>query len=210
MSDVDTAEHGDARGAARDPWGRLIPMPRLPHAPGHWTAEEEAAFRAFHKMFGSKFAKYAQRQLGNRFDAEDAVHITFEVVVRIWPEVAAMEYPASYAWKVLKNRIADVLRDRARVSPVEDDRLAEELDRRVLGTDPAERAAVRLSVEEALRRLPERQREAVVLHRMVGMSTQETAEVMGVEEDSVRMYLKRAKSRLTRLLRDDAERRRQG
>ncbi|MEV7442826.1 sigma-70 family RNA polymerase sigma factor [Streptomyces sp. NPDC091204] len=179
-------------------------------APGHWSAREERRFREFHEAFGSKFARYAERQLGNRFDAEDAVHITFEVVVRIWPQVVAMEYPASYAWRVLKNRIADVLRERARVSPVEDDRLAEELDRQVLGTDPAERAAVRLSVEEALRRLPERQREAVVLHRMVGMSTEETAEVMGVKEDSVRIHLKRAKARLTRLLRDDAERRRQG
>ncbi|WP_260614422.1 sigma factor-like helix-turn-helix DNA-binding protein [Streptomyces sp. WAC07061] len=61
-----------------------------------------------------------------------------------------------------------------------------------------------------MHRLPERQREAVVLHRMAGMSTQETAEVMGVKEDSVRIHLKRAKSRLTPLLHDDAERRRQG
>ncbi|MFB7810775.1 RNA polymerase sigma factor [Streptomyces virginiae] len=206
MNDVDTAEHGDPMGAARDAFGRLTPMPRLPHAPGYWTATEEEGFRRFHDTFGVMFLSYADRQLRNRFDAEDAVHTTFEVVVKIWPQVMGMEFPASYAWKVLKHRIADLQRDRLRVSPTEDVRLGEELDRDAAATDPYGH----VSVEDALRRLPERQREAVVLRRLVGMTTAQTAEVMGVKEDSVRIHLKRAKTRLTRILRDDVEGRSQG
>lgn len=214
MSEVGTAEHGDPVGMTRDAWGRLLPqpvsgiarsdvgpaveMPRLPGAPGHWTPEQEAAFRRFHWDFAERFLLYAEGKLPSRFDAEDAVHSTFEVVVRIWPRVSQMEFPAAYAWRVLKNRIADLYREGSRIGPVDDERLQAELDR-YPGGDPGTELVNLMALQEAIRDLPDRQQEALVLDAL-GLPVEQVAEVMGIKEESARMYLKRARARLKRCL----------
>ena len=48
-----------------------------------------------------------------------------------------------------------------------------------------------LNVREALHKLPARARTAVVLHHMVGLSVQETAEAMGVTTNTAKSHLKR-------------------
>lgn len=48
-----------------------------------------------------------------------------------------------------------------------------------------------LNVREALHKLPARARTAVVLHHMVGLSVQETAEAMGITTNTAKSHLKR-------------------
>ena len=55
-------------------------------------------------------------------------------------------------------------------------------------------------LQRALGRLPDRQREAVVLRHLEGFSTRETAQVMGCREGSVKTHLHRALATLRDLL----------
>ncbi|MGW6570432.1 RNA polymerase sigma factor [Streptomyces sp. NPDC054975] len=217
MSEVGTAEHGDPAGFTRDAWGSLpiqpasgvagvrgdsgsvpVPLPRLQGAPEHWTPEQEEGFRRFHQEYAEKLLLYADGKLPSRFDAEDAVHSTFEVVVRIWPKVMAMEFPAAYAWRVLKNRIADLYRKGSRIEPVDDERLQGALDRHPAG-DPGTEVVDLMSLQGEIRELPDRQQEALVLEAL-GLPIGQVAELMGIKEESARMYLKRARARLKRRL----------
>ncbi|MGW4506894.1 RNA polymerase sigma factor [Streptomyces sp. NPDC004436] len=173
-------------------------MPPPPGAPDHWTPEQEAAFRRFHQNFAPRFLRYAETKLPNQHDAEDAVHSTFEVVVRDWPRVTGMEHPTSYAWKILKNRIADLHRAHSRIGPVDDERLTAELDRNP-GGDPGCEIVNLLALQEAVQDLPDRQQEALFLEAL-GWSLLEAAELMGIKEESAGMNLKRARARLKRRL----------
>jgi RNA polymerase sigma factor (sigma-70 family) len=56
-----------------------------------------------------------------------------------------------------------------------------------------------LEVRDALRRLPPRIRAAVVLHHMTGLSVAQSAEALGVSENTVKTQLKRGLA----LLRED-------
>ncbi|KJY31627.1 sigma-70 family RNA polymerase sigma factor [Streptomyces katrae] len=223
MSDVGTAEHDDPAGATRDTWGRhlshpasepvgmphvirdgsvpLVPVPPQPEAPDHWTPEQVARFQEYHERYAEKFLWYADARLPSRFDAEDAVHSTFEYVVEQWPRVTTMEFPSAYGWTVLRSRIADLHREGSRIGPVDDERLQEEIGQRPVG-DHGEEIVNLMSLLEEIRELPERQEQALVLDAL-GVPVEEMAELMGIKEESARMNLKRAKARLKRRL--DAE-----
>ena len=55
----------------------------------------------------------------------------------------------------------------------------------------------------ALRALPERQREAVVLHHLGDLSVEDCAAAMGVAVPSVKSHLQRGRARLAVLLADE-------
>jgi RNA polymerase sigma-70 factor (ECF subfamily) len=60
-----------------------------------------------------------------------------------------------------------------------------------------------LEIREALRKLPEEQREAVVLHYLEGHSSVEIARIVGAPEGTVRYRLAQARERLRRELGED-------
>jgi RNA polymerase sigma factor (sigma-70 family) len=55
----------------------------------------------------------------------------------------------------------------------------------------------------ALRRLPQRQRAALILRHYVGYSTDEIARILGSSRATVRVHLSRGRRRLSELLEDD-------
>jgi RNA polymerase sigma-70 factor (ECF subfamily) len=67
------------------------------------------------------------------------------------------------------------------------------------GASPYERAAQRqeqLLIAEALRALPEKERAAIVLRDLEGLSTREVAKVLGSTETTVRSQICRARLKL--------------
>ncbi len=66
------------------------------------------------------------------------------------------------------------------------------------GTD--ERLAARRAIDDALRSLPESQREVIVLHAMEGMSGEEIAAALGIRPNAVWVRLHRARKRLRKQL----------
>ena len=82
-------------------------------------------------------------------------------------------------------------------------RLPEELHAEVTSvprSDPANTTIDREDIAEALRALPLRQRQAVVLRDWAGFSTSDTARLLSMRESTVRVHLARGRERLRGLL----------
>lgn len=71
------------------------------------------------------------------------------------------------------------------------------------GRQQPDQVALRADLTEALRRLPRRQREVVVLRHLFGFSEAETAAAMGVSEGSVKSHSHRARAVLRERLGGD-------
>ncbi|MFI8961712.1 sigma-70 family RNA polymerase sigma factor [Streptomyces sp. NPDC053493] len=214
MSEVGTEEES---GGALDPaavaGGHVGtgPGPERPGQPGRsgrplpptadWGPGLHHAFWSLHAQCHDRFLRYARYDLRCDEAAEAAVDATFVDLMRLWPRVAAMDSPVAYAWKVLKHRIVDQGRRRRRTAiPVDDETLQGLLDERAGGIDPFDALAEKIALHEALARLPERQREAVTLCYLLGQTTAEAAEMLGIDAATVRSHLSRALQRLGRAL----------
>lgn len=149
------------------------------------------------------------RLLGDPADASDA---TQEVFIRVMRSVIGFRAEAAFGtWlhRVTVNVCATALRRRGDVRargqvagatsfafPGEPDLLAADEDtaERVIELDQAGRIA------EAIGQLPAEARQVVVLRDVQGLSTKETAVVLGISEGAVKVRLHRAHARLRQLV----------
>lgn len=159
---------------------------------------EPWAFQRCYDLTADLLASIAFGMLGDRHDAEDAVQDAFVALARRAATITG-DGRSVRAWLVrtVRNAAIDQLRARSRrrETPVAD--LPEHLDRAFLppeldGPDPA--------LAAALHRLTERQRSAVLLRHVAGMSGEEIAEVLGGGRDAVYALLARAERSLRRHL----------
>lgn len=142
------------------------------------------------------------RLLGNRAEAEEVAQETF---LRAWRQAPVWrEGEARFsAWlhRVAVNLCRDRLR-RRRETPLEE---AGDMasDAAPPGVTLQERS-VAVRVAAALGRLPERQREALVLCYYQEMSNKEAAAVMGIGVEALESLLARGRRRLKEMLIDEA------
>lgn len=147
---------------------------------------------------------YATRLLGgDRAEAEDVAQ---EAMLRLWriaPDWREGEARVTtWLYRVVTNLCTDRLRaGRRRAMPMGDD--LPDL------ADPTPDSAARLlsaarleALDAALASLPERQREAVVLRHIEGLSNPEIAEVLGIGVEAVESLTARGKRALAASLRD--------
>lgn len=147
-----------------------------------------------------------RRLLGDPTDAADA---TQEVYLRVVKSVLAFRGESAFGtWlhRVTTNVCMTMLRRRGDVrargqsaglvDATFDDIASAETptDERVANADLARRTA------KALTQLPDDAREVVVLRDVQGLSTKETAEILGVSEGAVKVRLHRAHTRLRELV----------
>ena len=135
--------------------------------------------------------RVANRILRNDAEAEDVAAETMVRAMSSWRKVNTYSRP--WVSRVAANLAIDTLRRRR-------DTLIDEGS--FVSTDPTDRIVVQL----ALNRLPQRQREALVLHHVVGLSTSETAEAMRLSPKTVKTHLQRGRAGLRHELNDDFER----
>ncbi|MEC7760822.1 MAG: RNA polymerase sigma factor [Pseudomonadota bacterium] len=142
---------------------------------------------------------YAARMLGgDRAEAED---VTQEAMLRLWkiaPEWRQGEAKVTtWLFRVASNLCTDRLRKRR---SVDIDSVAEPEDDApgaVAGLIEADRAR---ALEGALAQLPDRQREAVVLRHLEGLTNPEIAEAMEISVEAVESLTARGKRTLAGLL----------
>jgi RNA polymerase sigma-70 factor (ECF subfamily) len=138
------------------------------------------------------------RLLGQLEDAQDASQ---EVFLRLYRNLGKVEAVNLRAWlyRVTVNACHDLRRARpALLATVEDAG-----DVPAAGADPLMEVAEaerRRAVELSLRWLAAREREAIVLHDMEGLSTAETARAMGANEATVRSHLSQARIKMREFL----------
>ncbi|RWY40565.1 RNA polymerase sigma factor [Falsigemmobacter intermedius] len=160
---------------------------------------DDQAARELARRFLPRVLAYGRRMLG---DGDEAQDVAQEAMVRLWriaPEWRSGEAQVStWLWRVTANLCTDRLRRRRGGVALEDapepeDDAPSALQQMV----EANRAA---ALEAALQKLPERQRQAVVLRHLEGLSNPEIAEVMAIGVEAVESLTARGKRALSALL----------
>lgn len=139
------------------------------------------------------------RMLGNKHAAEDAVQETF---LRLWrnaskwkPQGAKFE---TWLYRVAMNICVDQLRKTKRDVPEDAaPERADSADRQDQSLFLSER---RFAIDEALEKLPERQRMAITLCHYQEMTNIEAAEIMEISVDALESLLARGRRKLRDLL----------
>ncbi len=144
---------------------------------------------------------YAGRLLADRAEAED---IAQEAMLRLWrvaPDWRQGEAKVStWLYRVVINLCTDRLRARKRRQTDALDQVAEPEDSApgvVAGLIEADRMA---ALTAALAQLPDRQREAVVLRHIEGLTNPEIAEILQIGVEAVESLTARGKRALTAAL----------
>ncbi|MFE9427815.1 RNA polymerase sigma factor [Kitasatospora sp. NPDC006697] len=168
-----------------------------------WSQEWQVTYTAFHADVYKKYLTVAYLQLGSDADAEEAVDATFDVLADKWGQMLRMDSLRGYAWTVLKRRILDQVRRRTRRGNWME--MAAFQTANVGPDDPFDLLTMRMAAFEEIRRLPERQRDVVALCHCLDYTTEEAADLMGVEAATVRSHLSQARRRLAARLGEDAD-----
>ena len=144
---------------------------------------------------------YAMRLLADRAEAED---VTQETMLRLWqtaPKWRSGEAQVStWAYRVVTNLCTDLRRARMRRPAVTLDDAPEVADgaksvvSRIIETDRM------TALQDALSQLPDRQRQAVVLRHIEGMTNPQIAQIMEIGVEAVESLTARGKRSLAALL----------
>lgn len=163
-----------------------------------YAAGDAAAARLLAAALTPRLFAHARRVLGDDAAAQDVVQ---EAMLRLWkiaPKWRAGEAKVStWAYRVVANLCTDQLRKRHMVAL---DAVAEPVDP---GRSPEDRmqATARVdALQAALSTLPERQRQAVVLRHIEGLSNGEIGDILGVGVEAVESLTARGKRGLTTAL----------
>lgn len=128
-------------------------------------------------------------------DVDQAHDLAQEALVRAWEyweKVSRHPHPDAWCRTVLHNLAVSRLRRRRL------ERLAARRTDRV-----PEPSTEHIDVSAALRRLPANQRRAVLLHYVLGFSTEEISQEVGAPAGTVRSWLSRARQTMAAALADD-------
>jgi RNA polymerase sigma-70 factor (ECF subfamily) len=138
----------------------------------------------------------AYRLLGRMEDAQDAAQ---EVFMRLYKNFGRIEGdPKPWLYRVTVNICNDHYRRRMVIAqPDERQPDASPGPERILELDERKRLLM-----EGLQTLAERERTAVVLREFQGLSTRQVAEILGVEEVTVRSQISGARVKLAKYVRN--------
>jgi RNA polymerase sigma-70 factor (sigma-E family) len=165
-------------------------------SPSTGAADQVTALYAAH---ATGLVRLAMLMLGgDQGAAEDVVQDAFLGLYRRWDALADPRRAVAYARSSVLNGCRDALRRRSRRIPAALlEPAAESAEARVLlGEEHRE-------VLAALRALPGRQREAVVLRHCLGLTEQEVAQAMNVTRGTVKSASHRGITALARILKED-------
>jgi RNA polymerase sigma-70 factor (sigma-E family) len=167
------------------------------------AAGRDGAVAALYRAHAVGLVRLAHVMLGDAGAAEDVVQEAFCGLWRRWGSLSDQGKALQYVRSAVINGCRSMLRRRGRdgqagASP---DAVIALADARP-GTDDTAAAVEEAQVlMAAVRRLPHRQREAVILRYYLDMPEREIAAVMGISPGSVRSAISRALSRLPQELR---------
>jgi len=157
----------------------------------------EAAVTALYAEHALGLTRLAQVMLGDRATAEDVVQEAFAGLFRRWSALNDAGKAPQYLRSAVLNRCRNVLRSSASRVPAGPADLGGYED----SADEALVAAEeRRAVLAALRGLPRRQREALVLRYFLDLPDQEIARSMGIRPGTVRSAVHRGLASLERLM----------
>lgn len=174
---------------------------RLAHAA---AAGDGQAFARLYDAYEQRIFTFCLRLVGSRDDAADATQEAFLKVLQRLPSLQGRDLNfGAYLFTAARNASYDVIGRRRKADPVD---LIPAGARPVVGDDlgfldedperSALLAAQQAAIADANARLPERQREVLVLRELEELSYDEIGEIMGLNRNAVAQLISRARIRL--------------
>jgi RNA polymerase sigma-70 factor (sigma-E family) len=205
ISPDEAAERGGARLWDMNPHPQGLPALGTAGAPEPAlvpATTAEAAVTALYEAHALGMIRLAHIMLGDRQAAEDVVQEAFCGLYRRWPHLSGPGSAVPYVRSAVLNRCRSVLRRRATSQAPHG--LAGHADPVLSAESAVLTREERDEIMRAVRRLPPRQREALVLRFYLDLSAEETAETMGISPSSVRSATHRALASLSRMLQEQS------
>jgi RNA polymerase sigma-70 factor, ECF subfamily len=173
-------------------WGApIIALRRVCGWRAVWRGEAMAASGSFEEFY----AATVSRVLGQLFLVTGDLHVAEELVQEAftraslrWPRVRDYDRPEAWVRRVAMNLAADRARSLRRQTRA--------LLRLELPPQVPAVSVETLALVEALRTLPVRQRQAIVLHYLVDLPVEEIAQTLGVPGGTVKSLLARGRRAL--------------
>jgi RNA polymerase sigma-70 factor (ECF subfamily) len=169
---------------------------------------DRVAFNSFLSRHLSAVVQFARRYLPNQADAEDIAQETF---FRVWKKSASWKpqghSPRSWVYRIAYNLCIDEIRRRPAIAPDRDDAAGVEsynLESSSLETTIENESDLSL-LQHSLKSLPERQRTAISLCALQGLSNKEAATAMGVSVEALESLLSRGRRLLRSRVQQDGE-----
>jgi len=148
--------------------------------------------RRFEAFYREHFARIVRACALVTLDLALAEDVAAESFVRLWARwgiIRGDDHAGGYVFKTAMRLSTKELRNRTRRGPPSP-----------ADADEVQRALDREDVIRALRTLPLRQRQAVVLRDWAGFETKDVARMLGAKESTVRVHLARARAHLRQQL----------
>ena len=152
---------------------------------------DSAAFEVLYERHSRGLLSFCVYMLGSRHDAEDAVQATFASAYRALRADGRPVALRPWLFTIARNDCLSILRKRQPTVELNGEP--------ALGGDPLRELELREEIRHmlvGLRELPEKQRAALVLAELHGLSQVEIGGVLGVEPEQVKAFVYQARSNL--------------
>jgi RNA polymerase sigma factor (sigma-70 family) len=165
------------------------------------NGDRAAAYVLTHRITPRVLAYACRLLAGDRAEAEDVAQETMLRLWRVAPDWRQGEAKVTtWAYRVATNLCTDRLRARRRRGRTALDDAPEVADPAMSAVDRLAETDRMAALQAALEQLPERQRQAVVLRHIEGLSNPEIAEIMGLGVEAVESLTARGKRALSAIL----------
>lgn len=159
--------------------------------------DRDARIEALFGTYAGAVLAYAMRRGTSRAEAEEVLAETFLIAWRHWQDIPSGELPWLLA--VARNVVANQTRSHKRQAALMARAMQTALTQEAR-SDPMESAVLSGEVRDALMKLSETDREALLLVAWEGLTHDEAAEVLGLSREAFTRRVGRARSRLRWLL----------
>ncbi len=170
--------------------------------------DDESAFEEFVGRYQRRFYRLAYGYLRDHEESLDAVQEAFIKIYRARRTWEPRANPFTWAYRIVANQCVDMLRKRKGTAATSLDDEDSPTSRTLADTSAVDPLLLEISREErrkvmsAILRLPQRQREIIMLRHYEDLSLQEIADVQGCALGTVKSSLHRAIASLRGILED--------
>lgn len=164
-----------------------------------YVAGDQSAFEQLYTLYERPLILYCQHMLRTQQEAQDAFQETWLRVIRVRGRGEVVEHFCAMVFTIARNVSLNRLNEQKQAT-MEMSINANDSEADLPATSVKEYNELEDLVNRALRRLPVSQREAFVLHAMLGYSFKEIAVMQGVSMTGAKTRAFRARSYVRKLL----------
>lgn len=174
-------------------------------------AGDEDSFAALVQRYHPSLVRLASTMVPSRAVAEEVAQETWLAVLRGIDHFEERSSFRTWLFHILANRARSVGVKEHRTSPLDFDALAERFDESGVWAEPPvpwsddadariDAASLATRVRACLHRLPDAQRQALVLRDVEGVPADDVCHVLGISDGNLRVLLHRGRAHVRRLL----------